>query len=352
MECFDKIIGLSRTECECLKAGIKSEDRESESGIFLDEVEGGLKISAIKKIDCQDFVDKARQARKRAIDMFIEQMIGLYSSPPYTRRFNRFNSRIGKINTLRPLNLPQFAGLRLRTNLIRGAHLTINKIGLLISQEADVTVMVYKGYRNDKDSLEHVKTIQNLPTLTNLPSINVLDTPLVLPLFDDQLRPIDYYFVYDTALYGQPRDNHASCSCGGQESVLKTYLDPKGVSSSTIDGLTGSGTMYANGIFLDGKIECGIKEMLCRLKEVDESNTIAHAIAYKAQEFLIEDILGTGEINRFSMLAKEHLWGKRNHFRKEFDDRVTWLSQIITIDKISDCFACNDNRIRLARIGG
>jgi len=347
MNCLENIIGLSRTECECLKAGITPEDQVSESGIYLDEVEGGLKISAIEKIDCQEFVEKARQARKRAVDMFTEQIIGVYSTSPYKRRYKTFNSRIGKINTVHALNTRQYAGIRLRTYLIRGAELTVSKIGLIITEEQNVTVQVYKGYRGDQNSIELVTEIQGIPTIAGISSIYELPEPLALPLYDDQLKAIDYYFVYDTSLYGAPKDNHASCVCGGMESILKTYLEPKGIQSDTIGMLPkGTASMYANGIFLDGRIDCGIKQMICSLKNFDESNTIAHAIAYKAQEFLIEDILGSGNINRYTMLAKEHLWGKRNHFRKEFDDRVIWLSQVVPIEDISDCLHCNESAIR------
>src|SRR5699024_12003684 len=66
---------------------------------------------------------------------------------------------------------------------------------------------------------------------------------------------------------------------------------------------------------------CSSKNVICELLKVDESNTIAHAIAYKSQELLIEDLMSSGRINRFTQLSKEHLWGKRNHFRKRSEER-------------------------------
>lgn len=346
MKCLDKLIGISRSECDCLPV-IPEEDQESESGVFIDEVEGGLGAGAIDKINCKDFVDKARDARTRAISMFVEQILSIYSSPPNKKKFKPFNNRIGKINTLLSLDTKRFAGLRLRTNYIRGAVLTINEIGLIITGEEDVTVKVFKGYQHDKEYLEHVVDIVDIPTIANISSKKKLDEPLDLPLFDDNQRAIDYYFVFDTVLYGNPRDNQASCTCGGSEAILKTYLDPKGIQADDTGSLVkGTTSMYANGIYLDAKINCGLKEIVCQLKELDESNTIAHALAYKTQELLIEDILGSGNINRFTMLAKEHLWGKRNHFRKEFDDRVVWLSQVFPVEEMNDCLGCHSDGIK------
>jgi hypothetical protein len=347
MECLNNIVGLSRTECECQVAEIPTVDQESTSGIYIDEVEGGLKLSAIESMDCQTFVDKAKQARKRAIDMFTEQIIGVYSTSPYRRRFRPFNSRIAKVNSLRLLNVPQFAGLRLRTNLTRGSYLIIDKIGLIIEREESVTLNIYRTYRDDHYGIpEKVAEITGIETIANLPSIKTLDAPLSLPLYDDQLKAIDYSFIYDTVLYGQPRDNSASCSCGGSEQILKTYLMPQGVSASTIEGIaTGGSSSYANGIFIDGRIDCQMQDIICQMLQMDQSKTIANAIAYKAQEMLIEDLMGSGNINRYTMLSSEHLWGKRNHFRKEFDDRLLWLTQTIPVEHLSDCLACDDNRI-------
>lgn len=352
MECLNNVVGLSRTECECIEASIPAEDRISLSGIYIDEVEGGLNLTAIDKIDCQSFVEKAKSARKRAIDMFVEQIVASYRTAPNKNRFRPFNNRIGKTSSLRVLNVPQYAGLRLRSNLTKGAYLTIEKIGLIINQEADVTVNIYKEYRNDNLPLELVASIPNIATIANLPSLKTLEAPLKLPLYDENISAINYYVVYDTSLYGQPRDNAASCGCGGSEAILKTFMTPEGAYAGSLEGLKTSSSTYANGVFIDGKIECVISELVCELLKLDESNTIAHAIAYKAQELLIEDIIGSGNINRFTMLSKEHLWGKRNHFRKEFDDRIIWLSETFTADQLTDCLMCDDNRIRRVLIGG
>src|SRR5690606_10238143 len=133
-------------DCECLKDGVTADDRISKSGIYIDEVEGGLKLSAIDKIDCQDFVQKTRQARKRAIDAFIESILAEYATAGgYKQRFSPFKGKIGKLNHIRTLNLPKYAGLRLRTRLIKGSSIKISSIGLIWSIETNLTIFVYKG---------------------------------------------------------------------------------------------------------------------------------------------------------------------------------------------------------------
>ncbi|WP_313515643.1 hypothetical protein [Sphingobacterium sp.] len=346
MECLDKIIGISNTECECSSQDVTPDDKISKSGIFLDEVEGGLKLSSIGKIDCQDFLTKSRSARKRATDQFIESILAQYATEGgFSSKYQKFDGRIGKTNHLRTLsNLQKFAGLRLRTRLIRGASIKISSIGLIWGSEVNVFLNVYKSY-NQSDELSIVKTFE-IQTITNVQSIYKLDEILELPLYDEKNISIDYYFVIDTTLSGFPRDNQATCSCGGMERILKSYLSLGGVQSSSLDGLVGStDQIYSYGIYLDAKIDCTSKESICNLLELDESKTIAHAIAYKAQEFLIEEVMSSGKVNRFTMLSNEHMWGKRNHFRKEFDNRILWLAQTYPFEKINDCVGCDESNM-------
>lgn len=343
MDCLKDIIGISRTECECID--VDAEYQNSTSGIYIDEVEGGLTPTAIEKIDCQTFVEKMVQARKRAVDMFVESILAEYSTESFRKALRDFKGTIGKLSHVRDLNTSKYAGMVLKTKWLKGAAITVKSVGLIINQESDVVVQVYKGYRDSQD-LELVTEINYIPTIKNVASKFDLPEPLILPMHDDAEQAIDYYFVYDTELYGKPRDNEASCNCGGAYSVLKKYTHVGGVTHGSIESITKSKvTSKANGFYIEAEIKCYSKEVICELLKLDESNTIAHAIAYKSQELLIEDLMSTGRINRFTQLSKEHLWGKRNHFRKEFDDRVVWLSQTYSMNTLSDCVICTDNRM-------
>ncbi|WP_343320207.1 hypothetical protein [Sphingobacterium multivorum] len=346
MECLDKIIGISNTDCECTTQDISSEDKKSNSGIYLDEVEGGLKLSDLNNIDCENFVEKARRARKRATDQFIESILAQYATEGgYSQKYEKFDGRIGKVEHLRTMtNIPKFAGLRLRTSLIRGSSIKISSIGLLWGSETTVKLSIYRCY-DDADDLEFIKEI-NIQTLANIQSLHKLDELLELPLADERNLPIDYYFVYDTSVSGFPRDNQATCTCGGMERILKSYMSLGGVIADSLEGIKNSASwVNAHGIYMNAKIDCTSKAAVCNLLELDHSNTIAHAIAYKAQEFLIEDVMSSGNMNRITMLSNEHMWGKRNHFRKEFDNRIMWLVQTYPFEKVNDCVECDQNNI-------
>ena len=59
-ECLENIIGVTKDLCQCLHGQISTEEFEllkiSKSGLFLDEIEGGLSFRSIAQIDkCKSF---------------------------------------------------------------------------------------------------------------------------------------------------------------------------------------------------------------------------------------------------------------------------------------------------------
>ena len=92
-------------------------------------------------------------------------------------------------------------------------------------------------------------------------------------------------------------------------------------------------------------------KLICR--EYDRENaiavTMAWAVMYKAGELLIESILNSNEINRYTMMNREALYGKRSHFRKEYETRIMYLAQVIDFSS-SDCFICRDNTMYMSGI--
>jgi hypothetical protein len=107
-------------------------------------------------------------------------------------------------------------------------------------------------------------------------------------------------------------------------------------------------TNYLSGLGLSMEVDagCDASSIICTMfnDDIAARTAMAYAARYKAGELVHEYILKSNNINRYTMSNREFLWGKRNHFRKEYNDRVTWLSQTADINSI-DCYVCNDKRI-------
>jgi hypothetical protein len=68
---------------------------------------------------------------------------------------------------------------------------------------------------------------------------------------------------------------------------------------------------------------------------------MAAAIQYRAASFVIDNILASGNINRYTMTDRERLMGKKNTYTKEYLDRLEWVAQKINIEA-NDCLVCDD----------
>ena len=110
---------------------------------------------------------------------------------------------------------------------------------------------------------------------------------------------------------------------------------------------------FAHGFSLDVEIKCDTGRLICR--EFDSQNKIAVASAwanlYKAGELLIEKILSSSEITRFTLMNREYLYGKRNNYKKEYEMRIQYLAYEIDVTR-GDCFICQNRDFFVGNVFG
>ena len=73
MDCLTNIIGVTQNNCPCLQNGLNAEQIEelsmSKSGIFLEELEGGLFLRDVVQLDkCLTFINIQKNAINTAIN--------------------------------------------------------------------------------------------------------------------------------------------------------------------------------------------------------------------------------------------------------------------------------------------
>ena len=160
-----------------------------------------------------------------------------------------------------------------------------------------------------------------------------------------------YYFVWEGSAGTKARDNGVSCNCSGGNGY-DSYVSLKGGESNDLNDLSGSDN-FAHGFSLDVEIKCDTGRLICR--EFDSQNKIAVASAwanlYKAGELLIEKVLSSSEISRITLMNRDYLYGKRNHFRAEYEKRILYLSYEIDVTK-GDCFICQNRDFFVGNVFG
>lgn len=349
LSCLDNIIGLSRNECTCYDAGKPIDWNVSKSGLFLDEIEG-LELKIIKgDVECgeNNIWDKMERARENAKLAFRTDLLAEISKVTNSRR-KTFNGTIGQVKYTKNRILGKvYNGLVIQNCNIQGGEFTIKGIKTLMDSSVSFTIEIWNN-------------IQDTPLVT-IPGINaiagtVTDNPfapdpmLTFPLWTDECDDLEYYIVYNPVGFN-PKDNKLSCGCS-RKNEWEHWAYLQGISG---DDITEREYFlrdnYANGLLLDIQFNCNTSEIICGGKDgyVDYENDsnamlMAYAMRFKAAELLIEDILASGNINRYTMLQKERLWGKRNHYVKEYDGTIAYLSTQIDLFS-NDCLKCGDPRI-------
>ena len=360
LKCLENIIGLSQTECPCYDDNKPADADVSKSGLFLDELEG-LTLQLIgSDVECGDegVWSKMEKAVKIARNTLRTDVLGAITEFASTRR-STFMGKIGQLKS-KTIIVPQtnYMGIKLNTYDIKGGEFTLKGITTWMDQTAMFDVYIYNNV--DQDPL---LIIPNIESLAGQKKENPLaaDPNLTFPLYSVDLcgdngesSQLEYYIVYQPIGFN-PRDNKIECGCARREEWTK-WVDADGITGDDVSTTELREAMpesdRANGLILDVVINCATANLICggENEDLDYMNdptarVIANCIQLKAGEVLINDILSSGNINRFTMMSRESLYGKRNHYAKEYGYRIDWLGENMSIEG-NDCLGCQDNRIQ------
>jgi hypothetical protein len=348
LECLKTLIGLTQNENECFEGEFQIPNyNKSDSGLYLDKLEAAPSLQAIKSIAGTSKVGGLmNDALQSAIIELNNDFIVAVNSNFQTKT-KPFVGNIGDSSFARTLKLDKnIVGLKLRTDFIPGTYIKINKIFVAMDTSAMFDIIIYKHYRDTSNLPELVKII-NVESEANKSSKKDLTSESIeLPLFDETQSSIDYYFVYDRSNGMNPKDNKISCNCGNKDRTINQYFTLTGVQGSDIlDIKKFTNSQFANGLIIDIDVRCSIRDLTCKVINESESlkTVMATTLRFKAGELLIEKLLNSSEINRNTMSDREHWYGKRNHFRKEYWDRITWMTYQENLDTdLLDCHVCKN----------
>ena len=354
MECLKNIIGITNSDCPCVIDGLTPEEveklRESESGLYLDELEGGVNIRSLEHLDsCQNMAEMALGARDTAVKKLNDDILVALQNK-YRSAKKAFIGNIGRPSYTKNMNVNMpYQFMRLRPIRQSDAIMKISGLRLILDRQAMVMVNILRAPKgaNQGEVIFSETVTASANTYTAVP----IPEPLEYPLSANG-ELYDYYIVWSRLGTGaNPKDLKISCNCSSG-SGYDQFFDVSGGEMSDLNYLNNArGDRYSHGIVLDVDIRCKPGELICR--EYDRENAIAVTMAwatmYKAGELLIESVMNSGEVNRYTMMNREYLWGKRNHFRKEYETRVLYLASVMDVTS-SDCFICRDTHFMKAGI--
>lgn len=353
LDCIKDIIGISETDCGCITDGLTeaqlAEMRISKSGLYLDKLPGGVSLVQLKDADgCKSMFDLAIDAKKEAIKTVEDDILTVLSAN-FSKNRNSFIGTIGTSTTTRfEIKNTNIIGLRIVSNSVSDAVLRIQKIALGLDKTINTDLLVYRIYKGETNLGNPIKSIP-ISSFAGTYHENILPEELVLPMRADN-KALEYYLLFDRKT-AQPYENKFACCSGDALRELFSFIDITGVDIYNYNDLSTKNTWAnASGMILTASMRCEITDFICReYNESDEvAKVIAHAARFKAGELLIEAILQPGTITRAKFLDREYYWGKRNHFRAEYENRIKYLggknetgNWVIDVNN-TDCFICKN----------
>lgn len=353
-DCYDHIIGISRTPC----AGYvpSADDVITESGVYLDEIIQLHKFIALENCEFgNDVFEIMRKSRNNAIRDFIKDGNALMSNY-YQLKRKPFKGIIGTRfydNDL-TLTTDYWYGVRLLCSDVVSGSMVIRNIGALFNNTGTLAIRIYNNLNELLYSF-NIDTQANAFKLTDVTSHDI-----ELPLHSDYIENLEYFIIYKYA-GNAPKNNevYSSEKYKSRQLFYKTYSNKQfgwaewmrcdGCKLSDTSDFIDADYDYEDlmyGLLLDAYIYCNVQDVWCHEEMDFLGNNLdmakAYAIAYNASSRVITDLQMSRNLNRITIMEGAAMKEVRDYFNKLYVEQMDFLVENIDINQ-TDCFVCKDN---------
>jgi hypothetical protein len=300
-EYFQNLIGLSAVPPNCAVADLSTAQiTDSDSGLRMTDTDTlNLRLSDAQN-DCgpNSIWPLLAKAKKNALEDMYTDLLAQISSLN-KERLPAFKGNVGQEAYKGSVNTME--GQLVTTSFVPkdlpGAAMKITAAGLILDTDADVALRI-----------PGLASPLMVVCSANTPSYAPLAAPLYISL---EGKPLTFSYI---ASGFKPRNNKLNCNCSAMQTRLNEYI-PKLVD------------IPANGLLLQCELTCNPLHLIIANSEQVPAifRVLATALVNKALEKTVELIQNSGEVDRYTMMETSYLWGKRNAYRKEYQDRINWL---------------------------
>jgi hypothetical protein len=359
VDCMAGVVGVTKNESLPYWGNLTTDFQDklklASSGLYLDQLPGGPDLTTIDDLKLMEHMLTQGQLAIDAANIVAKGDIIMKLNTLYKLGKKKFNGFIGRRDVSTNINVSgQLQGIRLRAREPIGGFINIAAINVCMNGAGTFKVRVAQA-----NALNKMGTVINEYDVTsvagNWTPVTLTGGPLLLPLEVLGLAQ-EYWIYWDKAETGNllPRNNEIKCQCSNDAvSAAYDYVKIDGFAMSDITQLWNnvSYDYYAHGLSLSTTIYCDNLTIIC--KEFDNSEPIAismaWAIAYKAAELWIEYLFKTNFVSREMVNSREYFWGKRNHFRAEYEARIQYIGNNLSLDD-TNCYVCKGDKAFLTGI--
>lgn len=358
-DCYDYIIGLSRTDCTCEdpKGDFLLDYNTSYSGLFIDELEPLSVLAGLE--NCEDDVwEIMDRARENAVKTFVSDASREVIKNAKLR-VQPWTGVIGRRTNTRDRALTTtYAGVHIYCKKIVGGNITLKKFYTAFNFTGNVTVTVVDNLGTTWGSYVLVATEDTW--------VENDITDLELPLWNDLVDNVEY-FIYYTRGANQPRNNDLCCNCKNAltfnpnrpcyirghedayrwaDSIMVGGFDTSDISRFDDITFNYGGSNFMNGLNIEADMNCDFGMGLCDTAMNFESDPLAIATAlaiqYKSAEILADWIESSPNMDYSKMVNREKLAKEQLVWIVKYTELIEYIGLNTDITK-TDCLACKDN---------
>lgn len=329
MECLENIIGLTQNDCACID-GDKPADfatlNGSDSGLYITDEGDGFPLldGVFDSLDCgrsDNVFTSLATAREKAISSFLTDYAAFRAMS--VKPTEGFNGLIGRLKNSSAQTAPgTFAGQLISPPAIRGRSLVITSIYLGLSTDETTTVTIAS---DNPDFTEQTIDVTNVAGKFGKATFA---TPVSLDFTDG----FEYAIYYEVDGKRHLQNDYRCC---GTTPKWRRFFNAQGFTSSDVDEMLSDrcchnacGKPY--GLVIDAYLSCDDQSWMCTPEQYGLAGftaIIAKTIQFKAAANIIQFILDGRDINEYSLLRREALYGKRNARLASYETNVKYLAQ-------------------------
>jgi len=370
--CFEKIIGLADTSCDCFDGDMPSDAAESASGLQLASLEG-LNLDILKQAatcatssDVGDLLDRARDE-------------GLRRFKEETLKYIRTNAKIkrpsvrGQIgdnaNSRQAISMGStYHGLHLRLAHHVGGTAKVKRIGTYMDFTGTIDVDLY--------GIDDSSPVQTVSCNTTQGSLVWTTVDIDLSMDVDGSQNPEYWFLWEPTGGNVARNSRIHCGCGGRRTWNETPWFESGVKANDeawmrwamAHGTKGdtlsdrdswNHTNETQGIILDIEFGCEASKALCNGEPDYENDMLqmgaARAVRYAAGSWIIETIINSTAVTRETLTGDgQNYYRLKAVYEKAFEEwAFGYIGATLVqppedgdpasgVNTYADCFACKE----------
>lgn len=368
--CFEDVVGLSRTDCECYTDSMPLEASTSASDLYLDELPGLNLKKLFAAADCEkDAWDIMRLGVEHGTKRFKEEVLrNVRANTAWKRSPTRTQIGDDSVPSKAVALNKSYHGITLMMAHHIGGSAIVRRIGTRMKFTGTVDISVYEV---DNDIPIRVETGV---TCTANKTVWTTIADLELTMETETSRAPWYWFVFTPGV-GQTEAANTRIICSTCTGISWTRSSPwfqssgnpkgkdwmrwamaAGTSGNDITDRENWSTDNATqGLMLDIEFKCNPLSAICDGAPDYEFDPLqaptAHAIRYAAAVYVLDYVAAGSAVDRDALLGDVAVGKMRQDYEREYATRAEYVATVLSdspepgspksgVNTYSDCFTC------------